>query len=79
MLIYYFQLKKVRSGESKYVKNLSDQIRSVAQSCPTLRPHESQHAMEHNNRDSTFFSSAHETFTKIDQQLHDEESFTKLE
>ena len=22
----------------------SDQIRSVAQSCPTLRPHESQHA-----------------------------------
>ena len=35
--------------------------------------------MEHNNRVSTFFSSAHETFTKIDQQLHYEESFTKLE
>lgn len=35
--------------------------------------------MEHNNRDSTLFSSAHETFTKIDQQLHYEESFTKLE
>ena len=25
----------------------SDQIRSVAQSCPTLRPHESQHARPH--------------------------------
>ena len=35
--------------------------------------------MEHNNRDSTFLSSAHETFTKTDQQLHYEESFTKLE
>ena len=32
--------------ECKYIKILirSDQIRSVTQSCPTLRPHESQHA-----------------------------------
>lgn len=34
---------------------------------------------EHNNRGYTFFSSAHGTFTKTDQQLHYEESLYKLE
>ena len=32
-------------GEGKFLLfKGSDQIRSIAQSCPTLRPHESQHA-----------------------------------
>ena len=33
-----------RKQTSDIFSLLSDQIRSVAQSCPTLRPHESQHA-----------------------------------
>jgi len=34
----------IKLKASAQQKKLSDQIRSVAQSCPTLRPHESQHA-----------------------------------
>ena len=37
-------LKSLLQHHSSKASTISDQIRSVTQSCPTLRPHESQHA-----------------------------------